>query len=198
MIWRQEQPAVDADWSFSGTAYDYLGWSLRIADVNQDGVDDVVAGVIFEDFPSLGDAGALYAFYGSEAGVLSSEPDFIYQGRDRGWHVGETFAIVDDVDGDGLGESIVYASRSQRFARDVGSVEWLPSSLMEGETLADADAFRYPILSGDNDLGRGSTSLVTSMATVSKTLSLWLRWQPTKMLEIVQAWHGFTLGTALG
>ena len=57
---------------------------------------------IFEDFPSLGDAGAL-RIYGSEAGVLSSEPDFIYQGRDRGWHVGKPLPLVDDVDGDGLG-----------------------------------------------------------------------------------------------
>ena len=147
---------TDADWSFSGTAYDYLGWSLRIVDVNQDGIDDIVAGVIFDDFPSLGDAGALYAFFGSETTELSAEPYILYQGRDQGWQVGESFAIVDDVDGDGLSESMVYASRSQRLARDVGSVEWLPSTLNDEETLADTGAaFVLPDTVGGQRFGEG-------------------------------------------
>ncbi len=124
-----------ADWFYGGSPYDYNGWSLDIADVNGDDVADILTASIYDDFPSLNNTGAVYAFLGRAGEVPTEEADHVFVGVVPDSRIGEAIAAKADEDGDGLLDLAVYANRSERFALQVGSLEVLRSaSLPEGES----------------------------------------------------------------
>ena len=95
--------ATTADWSFHGSNYDNLGYSIVIDDANDDGVQDLLIGSIYEDYPDKPNAGAVLAFLGQSGVTPASEPDYVYEGVNRDGRIGEHFALKSDEDGDAGG-----------------------------------------------------------------------------------------------
>ena len=80
-------------------------------DVNDDGFDDVVAAAPFD---STINAGGIYIFYGSPAGVITT-PETIYGSTNQDWSAG-AIAISEDLDGDFIDDIVIgspYASAGQ-------------------------------------------------------------------------------------
>jgi hypothetical protein len=101
--------ASTAWWYVEATgAFDGLGTSVQTAgDVNGDGFSDILVGIPREDEPS-GDAGAVWIYYGSPAGLPSQfSPSWIGMNGLFGANFGHSCAPAGDVNGDGKGDIIV-------------------------------------------------------------------------------------------
>lgn len=98
-------PGTSADWSYVpnvSQSAPRVGSAVAAADVNDDGIDDVVVGA-----NQAGDGGAVYVFYGSGSGP-SADYDWSYAGPQLNWGVGTSLATV-DVNGDDIDDVIVGA-----------------------------------------------------------------------------------------
>ena len=130
-----------ADWYYAGSAYDYNGWSVVIDDINGDQIQDVITASIYDDFPSLNNTGAIYAFYGRGGGLPNADPDVSFIGVVPDSRLGESIALKADEDGDGLLDLAVYATRSDRYGLHVGALEVMRSGPLGEEELPQT----YPL-----------------------------------------------------
>jgi hypothetical protein len=86
-----------------------LGAAVAVADVNGDGLDDIVASSPLKDVGDITDAGEVYVFYGAEglAGkVAFSDADVTVRGDTPEARFGQSLAAA-DLDGDGRAEVLV-------------------------------------------------------------------------------------------
>lgn len=94
-------------WTFeSDIAYASLGYQVSTAgDVNGDGFADVVIGAPTYS-NGAADEGAVFAFYGSSAG-LGPTPDWVVEGGGVGQYLGRAVGTAGDINGDGYAEVLV-------------------------------------------------------------------------------------------
>ncbi len=93
----------DADATITGTEFSELGRSVAVGDVDDDGVDDLLAGA------SQAGSGTAHLFYGPVVGELSSlEADAIISGTLGFEELGESVALV-DLNDDGFDDVAVGA-----------------------------------------------------------------------------------------
>lgn len=91
--------------SFGHTSYSVLGWSLDSGgDVDGDGIEDYVAGEIWEKAPGKAAAGGFRVVSGA-----TGLEHFSVVGERAGDQLGWDVAIVDDVDGDGARDVVTTA-----------------------------------------------------------------------------------------
>ena len=88
-------------------------------DVNGDGFSDLLVGA--PQFVTVSDAGRVYAYYGSAAG-LPDEEDWVVVGGQTGAEFGGAVAGVGDVNGDGFADIAIGARLHDQFVTDGGRV----------------------------------------------------------------------------
>jgi hypothetical protein len=136
---------TDADYRFVGeAAYDQAGRSVGHADVDGDGLDDLLIGAPGSD-EAANDAGKNYIILGSSLGASSvvdlGDADHALVGEIESDSSGMSIAGGGDVDGDGLEEVLIGAPYSQ-YPSSVGQVYLVTGASLAGTTsldLADAD-----------------------------------------------------------
>lgn len=76
-FWNQDSSGVED----TAEAFDNFGWAVAAGDFNNDGRDDLVAGIPSEDVNAgpVNDAGAVQVFYGSASGLSASGDQFWHQ-----------------------------------------------------------------------------------------------------------------------
>jgi len=119
---------------------DSAGRAVSAADVDGDGIDDLLVGAWGEDSGG-GDAGAVYVVLGPVSGTFSlSGADAILTGEVSGDYAGKYLAGIGDSDGDGLEDFIVGASRQDASGSNSGAVYLLHGLPPLTSSLATADA----------------------------------------------------------
>ena len=123
------RPLSTADWSYEHDGqWDQVGFYPVIADATGDGQPDLLVGNLSDEVPGKPwDSGTIRIYEGrAQAGLLpDTTPTRIIAGRAAGDWYGTAFAVVGDVDTDGVPEIISFSGLSDRHGRDVGSVELL-------------------------------------------------------------------------
>jgi hypothetical protein len=131
---------ADATAVLTGAAeYDYFGQSVAAAgDQDGDGFDDVYVGARGSDEMASG-GGALYLFHGPLTGTLSpSGADASLFGQEVGSGLGQSVALVGDLDGDGLDDAVVTAHHHESSSGSPG-VGYVLLSPLTAAVPADAD-----------------------------------------------------------
>jgi hypothetical protein len=122
---------------------DLFGWTVRVNDVNGDGVADLLVSTDFYD----NERGRIYGFFGgaSLSSRSADQADFILTGENEmdGFEIGE----VGDVSGDGI-DDIVAAAENYPGDLSIGQgYVFLGGSSISSRGAADADV----ILTGENE-----------------------------------------------
>jgi Putative metal-binding motif len=120
-----------ADYTLSGVnSSDYFGGAIGNADLNADGVEDLIVGAIGGSQGLAG--GGAYVFYGPLSGdLLSSDADVELTGGSQGDNAGYRVVGTADVDGDGTDDMWVSAPSADGNSYDMGTCY-----LVSGATLA--------------------------------------------------------------
>lgn len=102
-------PSLHHDWvGLGGSVGAGLGWAAGAGgDINGDGYADVIGGAPKFD-AGAGPEGRLFVYYGGPDG-LNVQPDWTWDGGDRGADLGRSFASAGDVNGDGFDDVIAGA-----------------------------------------------------------------------------------------
>jgi len=131
--WTSGQGAEDASARIVGTQGNYLGMSLSAADLDADGVDDVVLGAPGDHDGGPG-AGAVFVLEGPVVGDMDvAQATMKMTGEDEEHEAGYSVACAGDVDGDLMDDVVVGAPS--------GSAAYLVYGLATGTmSLAAADA----------------------------------------------------------
>jgi len=93
------------DWTVVGAkTNDYVGWNVAVADMNNDGINDVLSGDWNGDMAGLNDAGTVTVYYGIEYAVPSTTPDVVFGGEpggvlNGGDRYGQAMALLKDAQG---------------------------------------------------------------------------------------------------
>ncbi len=108
-------------WTVSGEqAGESLGISVGTAgDVNGDGYSDVIVGAYHYDNGALADAGSVFVYYGSAAG-LSTTPNWSAITTQAGTNLGNIVGTAGDVNGDGCSDIIIGANLYDNGLADEG------------------------------------------------------------------------------
>lgn len=124
--WADTRYAGNADAVLYGSdADDQAGFSVSSAgDIDGDGLDDVVVGVLHDDRGEI-DAGAAAVFYGPVSGARSvTAADVSFLGLAGGDRAGGAVAGAGDVNGDGRADLLVGAHGHDAQGNDAGAA-WL-------------------------------------------------------------------------
>jgi hypothetical protein len=192
-------------WSAAGrNAYAYLGRSLHLADLDDDGAVDLLVGADGADF-TFDDVGEVQVFYGQAGGWFESTPRHTLRGQIGGDRAGSALTSC-DLDGDGYRDVIVGAYGAEDRDLDdypnsmgalmvfPGSANGLPSEPAQvrygllpddGAWVAEADTRigEYGLAAGDLD-GDGLCDVVAGSYTRSVELG------DTDNYGLAMAWHG--------
>ena len=142
------QNASDADAKLSGVAAnDTAGWSVAAADVNADGVADLIVGAPRADTAAGNDSGATYVVYGpvDPGGIDLADADVTLNGTAPADRAGWSVASAGDVDGDGADDVLVGAPLNDDNGSYAGAAYLVHGgSWLDGATsLAEANATLY-------------------------------------------------------
>jgi hypothetical protein len=103
---------------FGAAQADQFGGSLRVGDVNQDGITDLLVGAVGADGPEnqRPNAGAVYVIFGGRnlfdglrrdmADQVGPPADIIFLGPSAGVNFGATLAVA-DIDSDGVNDVVI-------------------------------------------------------------------------------------------
>jgi hypothetical protein len=168
----------------SGEGYSsHAGWSVELADVTGDGVDDAMVGAPWLDWGGSGGVGGVYVVHGPIVGDQSlADADAVHYGLAAEYQLGELLSVVGDVDADGISE--IWAARSAGFqswavsGATTGAWRVTNSAIVsfvhdEAGNLSGAD---HGDVDGDgwNDVVFGQWDTVTVLRTpMSGTVSVW-------------------------
>ncbi len=116
---------ADVDWTFKGPtgSYDYYGYCVAAADVDGDGIDDVVSGAWLEEGTCDDcepNSGMLTVHFGVADQTPAAEPDATLYGTGNADRFGSGVWDVGDIDGDGAEEILAFAALADGAGPDVG------------------------------------------------------------------------------
>jgi hypothetical protein len=181
-VWHQDVTDIQ-DVAEAG---DVFGYSVAIGDMNDDGFDDLVAGVPGEDVGAYVDAGAANVIYGSLAGLTASNNQFWNQDssniNDKA-ESGDVFGFsvaIGDFDGNGFADllsgipgedlvgsvidggavSVIYGTATSLDA--TGDQYWHQNSTDINDSAETGDEFGFSVAAGDID-GDGFGDLVAGV-----------------------------------
>ncbi len=154
--------ASDAGAVFAaGAAYDFLGVSSLVVDIDADGYSDVLLGANYAD-DDASNGGAMYMWQGPVSGsVGAGAADVSYGAGNSTARFGETMAALDDEDGDGYLDLLIGAPGYDGSYENGGAI-WLSQGPISGSGdlsgdspliagTAGEDQFGVALASGDLD-----------------------------------------------
>ncbi|RUS24308.1 hypothetical protein BC938DRAFT_473801 [Jimgerdemannia flammicorona] len=105
-----------------------FGWSIAVADLNKDGMDDLVVAAPFAEVGR----GAVYVFFGRKGAGLRETPDVVLElAKEAGMVNGFGMIVVGtDVDGDGFKDVLIACPMCDggSWARQTGTIHFLLST----------------------------------------------------------------------
>jgi len=128
-------------------SWERLGEAVLLADLDGDGLDELVAGVPFEDASSGEEVGGVYVWSRPSASLAPWTADAALRGSANDHRAG-TSLTAGDVDGDGADDLLIGSPGH----RDVGAVHLVLAPLPDRLDLAHAD-LRVTGLVADEDFG---------------------------------------------
>lgn len=133
-----EMPS-SSDWSVTADGgYDAIGWEVAIGDVTGDGVLDlIVSGYSQEIVGGVSNTGVVEVYAGVAGDVPDVVPTAAFPGVFNGDLYGTRLEFLDDLDGDGMGDLFVYASRAEEHGIHVGSPYFQSTAELTGPVLLD-------------------------------------------------------------
>lgn len=120
------QTASNWDICYYGTGSDYMGYSLAVGDVNNDGKDDLLISAYYDDYGGT-DRGTVYVVFGSTGITTGAQLlqtigfDIRYQGPVNSQILGQS-VLADDINGDGIDDVIIGSQYQDFSASNAGSV----------------------------------------------------------------------------
>ncbi|MFK7926559.1 MAG: FG-GAP-like repeat-containing protein [Myxococcota bacterium] len=137
--------SLDADWFIQGNQrYDYMGYGVDLADIDGNGLADVLVGAPIDERPGQPvSTGVVRMFLDTSVSerwgdFTAVEPDAWLQGPHANSWYGQSVASLGDVNGDGLSDVGVIAGRDNTFGPGVGGLyitEWDSGSTGTGMAL---------------------------------------------------------------
>jgi hypothetical protein len=112
------------------------GFALAAFDVNADGESDLLVGSPYVTIPGIGaETGEVSLFYGPlDEDLTTSDADVLFEGAGLGGRLGNAIAARGDLDGDGLSEIVLSASKLSEHADRSGSLY-----IFSGDSTFDTD-----------------------------------------------------------
>lgn len=109
--------STTADWTFFGSdATDNLGWHIDAADVDGDGIADLLVNASNDEaMGGTANVGAVHVFHGVAGGMLPAAPSASYYGEQASEYFGQAVAPLGD------GSLLIHSARSNRQGYLVGT-----------------------------------------------------------------------------
>jgi len=121
----------EAVWSwFGNNGYDAVGHEVRLREMTGDGAADILVSGYNEEVPGgINSTGAIVTFAGVPGGVPADSPSAWFAGTVSGELYGVRVEGLPDLDGDGVADLFVYASRADNHGYRAGVPYFHPSTL---------------------------------------------------------------------
>jgi len=155
---------------------DELGWSVHLADITGDAVDDLILGAPYQDSGATG-AGAVYLITGPVTGDVSVSDGIRIDGSAVGEAAGWSLSAGADFDSDSVGDLVIGAYRLDGAVADLGGAYLLAGPITGAASVSDAfatllgeaedDAAAWTLDSGDLNGDDEADLLISAVDTNS-------------------------------